>query len=40
VLGVIEKDLAGAKAAFENLEKNVLPAFNKTTAGKINRIGT
>ena len=39
VLDVIEKDLNAARAAFENLEKNVLPAFNKTMAAKV-RIGT
>ena len=39
VLEVIEKDLAAARAAFENLEKSVLPAFNKTMAGKVPAIG-
>jgi hypothetical protein len=39
VLQVIEKDLAAAKTAFDNLQKNVLPAFNKTMAGKASAIG-
>jgi hypothetical protein len=39
VLQVIERDLAAARAAFENLEKNVLPAFNKTMTGKVPAIG-
>ena len=39
VLEVIEKDLDAARAAFQNLEKNVLPAFNKTMGGKIGTIG-
>jgi hypothetical protein len=39
VLQVIEKDLDAARGAFENLEKNVLPAFNKTMAGKVSPIG-
>ncbi len=39
VLQVIEKDLDAARTAFENLEKSVLPAFNKTMAGKASAIG-
>jgi len=39
VLEVIEKDLGAARSAFENLEKNVLPGFNKTMSGRAAAIG-
>ena len=39
VLGVIEKDLASARAAFEKLSTTDLPAFNKSMAGKVAAIG-
>jgi hypothetical protein len=39
VLEVIEKDLAAARSAFENLQKSVLPAFNKTMSGRAAAIG-
>jgi len=35
VLKVIEKDLAAAKAGFENLQATTIPAFNKSMAGKV-----
>jgi photosystem II stability/assembly factor-like uncharacterized protein len=38
VLQVIEKDLAAARTAFENLEKNVLPAFSKSMPGILRAI--
>ena len=38
VLQVIEKDLAAARTAFENLEKNVLPAFDKSMPGRLGAI--
>jgi len=38
VLKVIEKDLAAAKAGFDNLQSTTLTAFNKAMAGKIPEI--
>jgi hypothetical protein len=35
VLQVIEKDLAAARAGFDNLLKTTLPAFNKAMSGKM-----
>jgi photosystem II stability/assembly factor-like uncharacterized protein len=39
VLQLIEKDLSGAAAAFDNLVSTVLPAFNKAMKGKLATIG-
>jgi hypothetical protein len=39
VLDVIEKDLGAAAAAFDDLISTTLPAFNKTAAGKVTKIG-
>ncbi len=40
VLESIEKDLAAAAAAFDNLISTTLPAFNKSMSGKVPRIGS
>ncbi|HEU4935685.1 MAG TPA: hypothetical protein VFT39_04460 [Vicinamibacterales bacterium] len=39
VLEVIEKDLAAAAAAFDNLISSTIPAFNKLMNGKVPKIG-
>ena len=39
VLGVIEKELASAKTAFDALKSTTIPAFNKSMAGKVPPIG-
>jgi photosystem II stability/assembly factor-like uncharacterized protein len=39
VLQVIERDLATAKASFDNLMSSTLPAFNKAMSGKVPAIG-
>jgi hypothetical protein len=38
VLQVIEKDLAAAKAGFERLASEDIPAFNRAMAGKVPEI--
>ena len=38
VLEVIEKELASAKDGFEKLKATVIPAFNKSMAGKVPEI--